>query len=108
MTTMTDSKTNTEKGLASIDTKLPAGWQCTTDRTTGYGKRVAVFEHQDTSQRVTIQPWKTHRQPGFADAHRVLSLHDDEREVLAVGHDIERIPDAERVALTAMRTGTRR
>lgn len=97
------SETNGQKANESITERLPASWRCTTHRTTGNGKRVAVFEHETTEQRVTIQPWKTHRQPGFADAHRV-TLHDDDREVLASGLEIERIPAAERVALTAIRT----
>jgi hypothetical protein len=97
---MMTSNTDEEKHDASVDTKLAAGWQCTTHRTTGNGKLVAMFEHETMS--VTIRPWKTYDQPGFPNAHRVLSLRDDKREVLAVGHEVETICDTETVALTAM------
>ena len=103
---MSHDSTTPEKANELITEKLPASWRCTTYRTTGNRKRVAVFEHQDTSQRVTIRPWKTYEQPGFPNAHRVLSFHDDEREVLAVGHEIESIPAAETVAVTAMQQRT--
>lgn len=84
---------------------LPDGWEATTYELTGNFKLVAEFENRESGAKVRCTPYRTYKQPGFPNAHRVvLVCPDDGVKEIAAGMVVEHVEDAEEVARTAMTT----
>jgi len=91
-----------EKNHSSV---LPDGWEATTYRLTGNFKLVAQFEHEEFGTEVRVMPYKTYRQPGFPNAHRVVLVKPEQGyEEVAVGMAVEHVEEAESAAVDVMQS----
>jgi hypothetical protein len=85
------------------DLELPDGWTVKQYQLTGHFKLYAVFRHEGTDIEAHVVPYKTYKQPGFRNAHRVTTrTPENGLEVVAEGMEVEHVEEAESAAIEAM------